>query len=1668
MSKFTQKLKDFFQKVKELFKKLWAWIKLHKVVSIATAAAIVVVAVGGGLLLGLSGKNGNDSSSSSSSTPSSPGPSEECTEHIWDDGLVVEEATCVKEGQKKYTCTVCEKTKTELTGYADHDYEETVKEASCFEDGYTLYECKNCDDEYTDNVTLAKGSHNTKDCVWEQASKTLETGSECIYVIVEKTECTVCGEEVTKEYKSHVAKYTRNVIEEANCKKDGTVAFVCVCEDPAYTETESYSEAIHDWDNGVTEGNVTTYTCSLCGDTKTAFSVKEEVSAVIPADVLAQENVAIELKNAAMTMDDTLREQLGEGEINLSAETKGKTEIADKIDAEYLDKIGQDTPIYDFSLTKDGNAVDFNGGMMKISIEYTLSEGEDPANIVIWYLNDQTGKVEPIYDVVYADGYVTFETSHFSYYTVVRLSPQEYCAKYGHDYRKVTVDPTCTEDGFTVNSCKKCGEVARSDFEEATGHDYQDTVVPAKCGEKGYTSHTCENCDASYKDTYVDALQHKYQTTIIEADCSQEGCTLQKCEFCGNEVKTDIEPVKDHSYESAVTAPTCLKDGYTTHTCSVCGDSYKDSETPATGHNFVGGACTVCGATGDMAENFYFNLVESVFTADTYYMSVEDFKVVTKAIKNGAVYESMVSEVVLMEAQIGIDENGYLVGYSVGDTTVSNIYYGEEEIGQTVKETVVFANGNIYMEMEGDIEGEEKYVYLIPQDSIIDMAIGQTPISMEYLESMLGMVNDFYETVYVETIQPIFSGFANQQGNPLNDALGSMIEYAYRMESNADSITFTADLNKVLEVYDAVTGKTMAELFDEIYGEGKFEAVYEYLTASLDKPLKEVLEDVSETAKEYGVTLSEVYDAVDACMAWYTGNEDFNLAKLIADAETKTICGLLDAAMGCPEGETGKETYLGYIDMVADTMREYTLVELAMSFTYGQETQPNPGVAPNPNAPENLSEGSEEEGDMTEMLEMVRGYLEGLLETYGDSFEFRFVTDLEGNMRFVEFSINEFVYEGEIKDSEKHDDYEEEEEDKNVKEMYLFLNGTFKLEWNVSKEKDFSDFIEKADAMYADFQKAEFVGKNIELEGTNYTFGETEDGVLYLVPEIELGDLDVEVNLNPDDLYVYVDFYYFKNGMGLIRMAEDCNGYTLYNIANVQYSYRTYFTFDESGNVVADIEKTLEDMNDYTVSVAIFYNAEKDEFQGMPESYNDEETLHIWEVADMEYSDVCGGECFVTMQCAVCNETYTETWKKEHDVREIATLNAGSADCLDGVTIKRYCAVCDETIWEGTLYEHYEYEICIDLDSVCLNTVAKFYRCACGEKHGSWGVEGDCIFDERWDDALGGWVYTCCITECGYSYTVSDNYVNYTNPCRQTYTRTYNFGVGNIYKIVRTYEWHDTVTTHESEGSNGITVYKEVCQNCDKLVYTEKYDSFGRWIYYYNHLGKNGWMYERVSDMDGCWFVYYNLDRNGNKKVYEDYTPSAEIKHAESWWDWHQLENSCTQYNLGWRYCEDCGEYEYEEYHAPNHDYYYDDEKDLWVCAVCDLENETGSDGYFVLEDLGDFRIGFYNKYSVPYEFHIVGNMADGQEIVLDDKVEYDCFYYYRDYHGDGRNYEGWYAHSGYVDLDESIYDAIENYGLESVSIVFAYYDGYSGPYDPNSGTYEGSWVEFTLTITEW
>ena len=126
-------------------------------------------------------------------------------------------------------------------------------------------------------------------------------------------------------------------------------------------------------------------------------------------------------------------------------------------------------------------------------------------------------------------------------------------AALGHDYQVYeVVAPTCTEEGYTVYKCSRCGDEDMRDITDALGHSFivlVDEVAPT-CTETGIQEYKCSRCDET---TLVEtaALGHNpaapVQENYVEPTATEAGGydMVVYCQRCNAELSrehTTLEP----------------------------------------------------------------------------------------------------------------------------------------------------------------------------------------------------------------------------------------------------------------------------------------------------------------------------------------------------------------------------------------------------------------------------------------------------------------------------------------------------------------------------------------------------------------------------------------------------------------------------------------------------------------------------------------------------------------------------------------------------------------------------------------------------------------------------------------------------------------------------------------------------------------------------------------------------------------------------------------------------------------------------------------------------------------------------------------------------------------------------------------------------------------------
>ena len=208
-----------------------------------------------------------------------------CENH-WDDGKITTPPTCTKTGVKQYTCTICSETKTEEIAALGHDYSSdwTIDTAAACETvGSKSHHCTRCDSK-KDVTEIPASGHS-----WNDGAITTEPT--CTDEGVKTFTCNACGKTRTEAVAALGHNYSSDwtIDTAAACETVGSKSHHCTRCDSKKDVTEIPASGKHTWNNGVitkpatiAEEGVKTYTCTVCGVTRTETIAKLPMPTVTP------------------------------------------------------------------------------------------------------------------------------------------------------------------------------------------------------------------------------------------------------------------------------------------------------------------------------------------------------------------------------------------------------------------------------------------------------------------------------------------------------------------------------------------------------------------------------------------------------------------------------------------------------------------------------------------------------------------------------------------------------------------------------------------------------------------------------------------------------------------------------------------------------------------------------------------------------------------------------------------------------------------------------------------------------------------------------------------------------------------------------------------------------------------------------------------------------------------------------------------------------------------------------------------------------------------------------------------------------------------------------------------------------------------------------------------
>lgn len=214
-------------------------------------------------------------------------PQEETGSHIWDDGILTKQPTCVQEGTRGYTCATCQGTKIEMLPKTTwHDYGVWTM----LDEDTHQHICNNCSETESDYHTWDDGKITTQPTCVKEGVKTYT----CVVCRGTKAEMlpkttwhnygswTMVNEDIHQHICNNCPETESaphgwddgEITKQPTCAEDGVKTYTCaVCKG---TKKESIEKLPHRWNNGIItqqptcgEEGVRTYTCAACEENRT-------------------------------------------------------------------------------------------------------------------------------------------------------------------------------------------------------------------------------------------------------------------------------------------------------------------------------------------------------------------------------------------------------------------------------------------------------------------------------------------------------------------------------------------------------------------------------------------------------------------------------------------------------------------------------------------------------------------------------------------------------------------------------------------------------------------------------------------------------------------------------------------------------------------------------------------------------------------------------------------------------------------------------------------------------------------------------------------------------------------------------------------------------------------------------------------------------------------------------------------------------------------------------------------------------------------------------------------------------------------------------------------------------------------------------------------------------
>ena len=218
-------------------------------------------------------------------------------EHIWNSGVITTSPTCTTAGEKTYTCSECERKKTEVISATGHNFvHHEAQEATCTAIGWKAYDtCNNCNYSSYQEIPVKDHSYGEATYKWSADNQNCTA----------ERKCTVCD-----NVENETAATTAQVVQARNCTLPELTTYSVTFENSAFeSQTKknvqtadatghSYGEATYKW-SADNQNCTAERKCTVCDN------VENETAATTAQVVQARNCTLPELTTYSVTFENS-------------------------------------------------------------------------------------------------------------------------------------------------------------------------------------------------------------------------------------------------------------------------------------------------------------------------------------------------------------------------------------------------------------------------------------------------------------------------------------------------------------------------------------------------------------------------------------------------------------------------------------------------------------------------------------------------------------------------------------------------------------------------------------------------------------------------------------------------------------------------------------------------------------------------------------------------------------------------------------------------------------------------------------------------------------------------------------------------------------------------------------------------------------------------------------------------------------------------------------------------------------------------------------------------------------------------------------------------------------------------------------------------------------------